>query len=93
MVILGNLKIIMVLYVLKLGPFHEWRMGAFLTFSNAAAGDKVRSCQLQGLPRPSPNTPLTQTSKPSHYTPPCTTVKDNPAPSMAHYRVAFLFFS
>ena len=56
MIILGGLKISMAQYVLNLGPFPEYRMEAFLTFSAAAAGNEVRSRLLQGLPQPRPNT-------------------------------------
>ena len=79
-------------YVLNLGPFPEYRMEAFLTFSAAAAGNEVRSSLLQGLPQPRPNThpqaPL-QIQPPPH--PLWTSVKDNPTPSTAHYHVAFHF--
>ena len=92
MVILGDLKISMSLYVLKLGysMSREWRLFSLsltplLGIKSEAVCSESSAVQVLTLHSTGPPNPVTATPTVYHS-------ERHPAPSMAHYHVAFHFF-
>lgn len=68
----------------------EWRL--FSLSLMQLLGIKSGAVCSEASPAPALTLPSLNPPNPDTTTPPCTTAKDNPTPSMAHYRVAFHFF-